>query len=1039
MSLTHTAVRRPVTVAMLFIGIAVLGLLSLNQISIDFLPPVQIPELMVQTIYSGASPEAVETSVTEPIESILGTVGGLKRISSISREGMSLVRLEFYWGRRIDYAMLEVREKLDAVRGFLPEEVERPTILRIDPSTEAIMTLSLTPKNAGGDSAMVYTQLVQLREFAQVLVKRRLEQIQGVAQAVVAGGREREIRVEVNPAKMSAYGLSFNSIAAALKSANIQYSGGTLKQGIFHYAFRTISELETMKDIEEVALRTPQSRLILLRQIADVREAYAEVQGLTRVNGQEAILLFIRKEAGANTVAITSEVRRTLEQLASDYKDIEIHVLFAQADFIKKSIADIEQAIFWGALLAFIVLFLFLRHVRYPLIIGIVTPFSILTTVVMMYFAGITFNIISLTGLALGIGMVGDNAIIVVENFSRLRQQGLPLRQAVLEGAKELNVTISAATFTNVAIFLPVIFVSGVTQKLFVDMSLTMTFSLLASLLVAITLVPSLLDRLITKSREKRDEEMRLARFFSEQFNRFLARYERWLEWCLRHRLQVIGITTVIALLSAGLAFFIPAEQAPDVDQSRFSVELVMPRGTSVQATAAASALFEKTLLALPCIDITAADIGLSAREDYFSLLNADINRSRIEVRLASGYTVPQALEQCREAIQPLQQQFTSMGAAISFKRRTTTFERILQPQENDIKVRIIGKDLTLGARIAQTVLRELSSIEGLSDVRLGLQQHNPQVSLHLDRQRLAVHRLDADFVSSEAAAFIGGQIATHLSDFDRRIPVRLLPALSEKTDRIAALLKHQVKEGVPMADFATATRLLGFNEIYHENHQRAILVYADAGTANILYTLGDIKRKLAGMPLPEGYEIHVGGKIDEIREAGRSLMIILLLSVFLVYIILASEYESALYPLIILITSPLSIVGAFIAMFLAGQSYNIMSLVGLVIMLGAIDNDTVIALDLIIANRRKGLSLQEAIHDGMRKRLRPIVMTTLTTILGMVPLIIGFGAGLELAVALSYPIIGGILASTVVAMLIDPVLYSYFDRFGEGKKDVVI
>ncbi|MBN2354648.1 efflux RND transporter permease subunit [candidate division KSB1 bacterium] len=1034
MSLTQTAVHRPVTVAMLFLGIAVLGLLSLNQISIDFLPPIQVPELMVQTVYHGASPEAVESAVSEPVESTLGTVNGLKRISSISREGLSLVRLEFYWGRDIDYAMLEVREKLDAVRGFLPEDAERPTILRIDPSSESIMTLALTPRTPAADSSIAQTQLAHMREFAEVLVKRRLEQIHGVAQAVVAGGREREIRVEVDAAKMTAYGLNFNAIAAALNSANIQYSGGTLKQGIFRYAFRTVSELETLKDIEQVSLRTPQGHLILLRQIAQVREAFAEPQGLTRVDGREAILLFIRKEAGANTVAISQKIRQTIDQLSTEYKDIKLDTLFAQADFIKKSISDIEQAVFWGALLAFLVLFLFLHHIRYPLIIGIVTPFSILTTVVMMYFAGITFNIISLTGLALGIGMVGDNAIIVVENFSRLRQQGLPLRRAVLQGAKELNVTISAATFTNVAIFLPVIFVSGVTQKLFVDMSLTMTFSLLASLLVAVTLVPALLDRLPAPKSEREEKESTVAGYFSCQFSRFLELYEKWLDWCLRRRLRVLGITTLVAMLSACLALFIPAEQAPDVDQSRFMVELVMPRGSSLPATAAASALFEKTLSALPAIEITAADIGLSAREDYFSLLQADITRSLIEVRVASGYAVSQAIEESRKALQPLQNQFTAIGAAVSFKRRTTTFERILQPQENDITIQIIGNDFNESSRITETILSQLSTIKGLTDVRQGVQQHNPRVQLQFDRQRLAAHHLDAGAVSQEAAGFISGRTATYVSDFDRRIPVRVLPALPEKTDKIAALLKHQVKSGVPIGEVAAAEKTLGFNEIYRENHQRALLIYADADARNILRVISEIKRKLADMPLPPDYEIHVGGKIDEIRQAGRSLMIILLLSIFLVYIILASEYESVLYPLIILVTSPLSVVGAFIAMFLAGQSYNVMSLVGLVIMLGAIDNDTVIALDLIIANRRNGMALHEGIMDGMRKRLRPIIMTTCTTILGIIPLIIGFGAGLELATALSYPVIGGILASTLVAMFVDPVLYSYFDRFG-GKR----
>jgi len=1015
---------------MLFIGIAVLGLLSFNQISIDFLPAVQIPEMMVLTSYSGAAPEAVEKGVTEPIESILGTVNGLKRITSISREGMSLVRLEFYWGRNIDYALVEVREKLDVMRGLLPEESARPTILRIDPSSEAIMTLSLTSQKAIPDQTSAEARLAQMREFAEVLVKRRLEQIQGVAQAVVAGGREREIRVEVDAAKLIAYGLSFNEISSSLKAANIQYSGGTLKQGLFRYSFRTVSELETLNDIEQVSVRARNGQLIALRQIARVHEAYTEQQGMTRVNCEEAILLFVRKEAGANTVAISKKICQTVEDLRKNYRDTDIHVLFAQADFINKSISNIEQAIIWGALLAFIVLFLFLHRIRYPLIIGLATPFSILTTIVMMYFAGLSFNIISLTGLALGIGMVGDNTIIMVENFSRLRQLRVPLRQAILQGAKELNVTISAATFTNIAIFLPVIFVGGVTQKLFVDMSLTMTFSLLASLLVAATLAPALLDRLHPSYSEADRSTSQIACYFAARYDRFLERYEAWLTWCLRHRMQVLAITTVITLFSIGFAFLIPSEQAPDIDQSRFALELAMPRGSSVQATSEASLLIEKTLTGMPSIALVAADIGFSARDDYFTLLHADINRSRIEVKVPEGFRVAQSMEACRTALQPLQKHFSALGASLAYTRRTTSFERILQPQENDIKVQIVGKDLPLSQKIAESLLKKITAIEGLRDVRAAMQQQTPQLRLDLDRQLMALHQLDADLISQEASSFISGHIATYISEFDRRIPVRVQPDLPANADKIAALLKYQVKEGVPMTVIADAKQSLGTNEIYHENHDRAVIIYANAGSRGIFSAMDGVRRITGEELLPSDYEIRVGGKIDEIRESGRSLLIILLLSIFLVYIILASEYESVLYPVIILMTSPLSIAGAFIVMFIANQSYNVMSVVGLIIMLGAIDNDTVIALDLIIDNRRQGLHLGDAIMDGMKKRLRPIVMTALTTILGIIPLLIGFGTGLEVAAALSYPIIGGILVSTLVAMFLDPVLYSYFDRF---------
>jgi HAE1 family hydrophobic/amphiphilic exporter-1 len=1014
---------------MTFIGIAVLGIVAINQISIDFLPPVQVPELMVQTTYSGSSPEEVEKQISEPIESALGTVNGVKHLSSISREGLSLVRLGFYWGVNIDYAMLEVREKLDAVRGSLPPDAERPTILRIDPSTESIMTFSLTNKNSTASDPLVkQTELAQLREFGEALVKRRLEQIQGVAQAVVAGGSEREIHVWVDTDQTSSNGLTLQEISSALERANIHYSGATLKQGVFRYAFRATSELETISDISQVTVAGPQGRLIPLSQIADIREAFAERQGLTRVNGDEAILLFLRKETGANTVALSADIHKVIEQLSKDYPAVDFRVLFNQAEFIKKSIADIEQAILWGALLAFFVLFLFLRNPRYPLIIGIVTPFSILATIVMMYFSGITFNIISLTGLALGIGMLGDNAIIIVENFSRLREQGKSIREAVLEGSQDLNTTVSAATFTNVAIFLPVIFVRGVTQKLFVDMSLTMTFSLLASLLVAITLVPALLDRF--HLGENLLSSTRISRTFDFYYNRLMQKYLRGLQWCLNHRIRVLSITTLFVVLSGIVAFFIPAEEAPDIDQSRFTLELTMPAGATLESTSAMSRQIEERLRTLPAVDLVAADVGISSRDDYYALLYADLNRSKIEVRVKPDHSVKGAIAASRTALAAIEPQWRAIGASLSFKRRATTFERILQPSEHDIEIKIIGKDLTVAAEIGQRFMTLTRSVAGLSDVRPVLKQNSPQIRMRVDRSRLANYRLDPQQTMREVDDYSRGAIATYLSDFDRRIPVRVRPQLTRDEDKLNALLNYQIKKGIPLREIVKVESTLGYDEIYHDQQNRALLITANAGGRNILSVVDELKTAAAKLPLPAGYDIKIGGKIDEIREGTRSLAIILLLSLFLVYMILASEYESILYPFIILLTSPLSVVGALIAMFFAGQSYNVMSIVGLVIMLGAIDNDTVIALDLIIDNRRQGMGLHPAILDGMNKRLRPILMTTLTTILGVIPMIVGFGTGLELAVALSYPVIGGILASTLVAMYLDPVLYSYFDRF---------
>ncbi len=1037
MSLTEISINRPVTVAMFFIGVAVLGSIALFYMSVDFLPPIQIPELLVQTLYPGASSEEVEKQVTEPIESILGTVGGVKKVTSISREGLSLVRLQFYWGTDIDYAMLEVREKLDAVRQSLPEEAGRPTIVKIDPSSGSIITIALTYS----DRDVSESGIANLKEFAEALVKRRLEQIEGVSQAVVAGGYSREILVVVDVEKMKSFNLTFDDIANALKSSNMSIAGGTIKQGNLRYPFRVASEFQSLKDIESVVIRKGQGAGVRLSEVAKVVEGFSERQGLTRLNGSEAILIFVKKEALANTIKVSEKVSKVVSELIRDYPEVKMEIVFDQAEFIKKSISDIEQAIFWGALLAFLVLFLFLRDWRYPMIIGMVTPFSILATVVMMYITGVNFNIISLTGLALGIGMIGDNAVIIVENFRRLREQGLSVKDAVLKGAREINLAVSAATFTNVAIFLPVVLVKGIAQKFFLDMGLTMTFSLISSLVVAVMLVPSLLSRLKDK-KEKSDIEKNP---FIKAYEKFMALYLSSLRWMLRNRGIVLAVTTVLTLISLLIAFLIKAEQAPDIDQSRFTIEINMPYGSTLETISNVAGMIEKELLNINEIQAVVSDLGISSQEDYFSILFASLNKGKIYVKIKPEYKVDDVMDKVRSYFERggLIKTLSSLGAEVSFQRRSTTFERILQTTEDDITIKIAGKGFASSSFdsllfIAKDIVEKIKNIPKVTDLRTIPGPGNPQVRILVDKSAIEKYDLNSSDIVSEVSGYLRGKVATYISRFNEQIPIRIISDKSRDEGALFSLLNYSLKANnlkssslVPIQSVVKIERGQGLNEIYHENGNRVALVVANSRGGNIFAINNQISDAIKDVELRyPNISIKIGGKIEEIYESYRGLLIIILLSIFIVYMILASEYESIVYPFVILLTSPLALVGAFIAMYLAGQSYNVMSIVGLVIMLGAIDNDAVIAVDLIISNRRDGMPLEDSIIDGMRKRFRPIVMTTLTTILGIIPLIVGFGKGLELAVAISYPIIGGLIASTIFTLFIIPVVYTYFDKF---------
>ena len=1096
MSITSTSVSRPVTTAMFFLGIALLGIISFTQISVNFLPPIAVPELFVETDFSNASAAEIEKTITKPIESITSTVDGVNKISSVSRDGQSLITIELSWGTDVNYAMLDVREKLDEIRSSLPENADRPTIYKIDPSTESIMTLAVNLSgntNDNGlkpDSMFLFNnprpeergyeehgyghdndsqdlqQLAGIKEFTETVIKKRFEQLNGVSQAVVSGGEQREIEVKVDPLKLQSFGLNFDDVINALKNSNMNLEGGNIREGVFRYPLRTVGEFSSIQDISSVPINI-NNRSIPLNQIASVNQVFAEREGLTRVNGKEAILISIKKDAHSNTIEVSKKVRAAVEQLNRDYPQTHISVIFDQSEFIKKSISDIEQAIIYGALLALLILFLFLRNPRYPLLVGAVTPFSILATVILMYFFGISFNIISLTGLALGIGMIGDNAIIIVENFSRLREHGASIMEAVIGGSKEINLSVSASTFTNVAIFLPVIFVRGIAQKLFLDMGLTMTFSLLASLLVSVTLVPSYLAKMKEKQNSNNQNSnssnlpsglrkmvlnyMQFGGLFSSVKNNYEKGKQKYLEF-LRYSVSnpkpiLIG-TLLLILLSGGTSFLIKSEEAPDIDQSRFVVELTLPPSSTVEAVSSVSSKIESLLSSLPQIQDVVADVGISSKEDYFKILNASTNKAEIECRVKPGYKVKDVINLFRDKSKSLTPVLNNYFANILITNPSTTFERILQSRKNDIDIQVVGNNLEKAYEIAGKVESKLKNISYLSDVGLGSESAGltNQINLKINNEKIQSYGISVNEIMDAISGLFQKKTATYYNNFDKKIAIRVIPSSynSNKLDDaniVSELLDYGIRKdnnptspAIPLRELVTIERSKGFTSIAHEDQRRVIVLHANVMTAGLFQAANGIKKTLSSISLPQSYHIKVGGKIDDIEAMFSSLIVIILLSIFLVYVILASQYESIIYPLVILTTSPLALVGSFIAMYLFGQSYNLMSIIGIIIMLGAIDNDAVIAVDMITSNRRNGMPLTDAIVDGMQKRFRPIVMTTLTTIIGMIPLILGFGSGLELASAISYPIIGGLIGSTIFTMFLIPVLYKYFDKLSNTK-----
>ncbi|MFH0991227.1 MAG: efflux RND transporter permease subunit [bacterium] len=1139
MSLSSTSIQRPVTIIMFTIGVVALGMIAFKNLAIDFLPPIKIPKLTVQTTYPNVSPEEVENTLTQPIESALGTVTGVKRTSSASREGISVVTAEFYWGTNMDFAMLEVREKLDQLRAGLPREAGRPTILKIDPSTEPVMTVAVSEKqredrremreeialrsgagparlggtiSAGGAPSQLegtqagreenrergsigekkenestkYSQLVELKETARALIKRRIEQVEGVAQAAVLGGLEREIHVEIDMRKLQAHGLTLDQVSAALAAANLNLPGGTIKYGLFRYSLRTVGEFKRVDEIRNVIVaKISNGRTIRVSDIGSVSDTFKERAGLTRYNGSEIIALQVRKEAGTNTVQVSERVHTVLQQLRDEYPNLKLDVITDQAEFISKSIDDVEQAIVIGAFLAFLVLFFFLKGVRYPVIIGLCMPISILATFIVMYFIRINLNIISLTGLAIGIGMLGDNAIVVIENVTRLRERGMSLIESAIEGSREINLAVTASTLTNVAIFLPIIFVEGVASQLFLDMGITMTVSLLVSLVVAVTLVPMLVSRQIVLKRKDYSvrQYLKLAvalqrsmpgriwfwitvpirallalsvwlyfnllnlfdqlfTTISPPFHRIVdgvrsssnAGLTRYLNWALQHRFTVVVGTVGLFILSILVSLTIKTEPAPDIDQSRFSVQVMMPKGSTLEGTSSFALQIEQVILKLHSVKGVYTSAGITDEQNYWTVSNAAAERADLEVKVSNQAETDNVITEVRATLARMQTSLS--GVTFNVKKRGTTFEQILQPEQNDIKIRILGKDPATSFRIADEFAPKLREIPALVDLQTGAQKGSPEYRIVIDRDRAARYGLSVQTVAQAIAQHVRGKEATFLSDFDRKVTVRVQPVI-EQQRTMEDLLAASITVGetsIPIRELIEWKRTEGYSEIWRENQQRAVLMTANVSGRSVGSVVEEIERRAAEFTFPAGYRISVGGENEEIQESFRSLFIVILLSLFLVYMILAAEYESILYPFVILLSSPLAFIGAIGAMVLAGQNYNVMSLIGIVIMIGAVDNDAVIAVDIITSMRRDGVALFDAVKEGMQKRLRPILMTTVTTVLGVIPLIFEFGTGSELVRALTIPLVGGLIASTLFTIVFIPIVYTYIDKWAIGR-----
>ncbi|MFC1660559.1 efflux RND transporter permease subunit [Gemmatimonadota bacterium] len=1085
MSIPSASTRRPVAVAMLFLAVILLGIISFVRLPIDLLPDVSYPRLVVYTSYPDVAPAEVERLITERVEAQAAAVPGVERVTSVSREGVSLVTLRFAWGTDMDFAMLNVRERLDNIRESLPETASRPRILRVDPESEPIMAISV----AGG------SDLWATKEIAETVFRRRLEQLDGVAEAAVTGGLDREIQVEVVPRLMDSYGLSFDQVAQALALANISAPGGTILRGRYRYPLRTLGEFQTVEEIRDVVVGRQRGatatasgeegfRLVRLRDIGQVVDGFAERESIARYNGHESVGILVFKESGANTVQVAEDVHEVLGQLEEEYPAYQVDVASSQAGFIADSISNVVQALVFGGILAFLVLFLFLRDPRYPVAIAMAIPISVVGTFALMEAAGVSLNIMSLGGLALGVGMLVDNSIVVLENIFRHREElGEGARFSAGRGAEEVQRAITASTLTTISVFGPIVYVEGVAGELFGSLSLAVAFSLLASLVVALTLLPALAARFgLGKEAAKKGAPSDPApasgflgrtvrvflrilrapfvavgfvwgvvkqllafwgglvggslsrtfgpflRAFDGWFETFAERYHKTLEWALDHRGEVVALSVATLLGSVALGLALDRDLLPDVDQGSFDVRLELAQGTSLPATVATADRIESILLQDPGVEAVFARVGKDVRSYAESEESSGVNTGLFQVRLAAGVSTEEVLNRVRS----MEGDF-AQGALTFETGQATALGQVLGGVDADVAVRIRGEDLERTYPYAELVRDRLALLPEVGNVRVGSERGQPEIQVEILRDVAARYGVDPRTIAETIEQAMRGARATEFVDFDRKIGI--VVRLPDTLRYAQETLQELRVQNIPLRELVRVTEAVAPAEIRREDQGRVVTVYADVVSGGLDGAIASIGRTLRDLPADRDVRVEVGGENEEMRRSFRDLAFAFGLALLLVYMILAAQFESFLHPLTILIAVPLAVVGAVLALFLTGEGLNTMSLIGAVILVGIVVNDSIVKVDFINQARDQGMALRDAILEAGRVRLRPIIMTTVTTVLGLTPMALGIGRGADLRAPLAISVIGGLLVATLLTLIVVPVVYSLVD----GLKTTVV
>ena len=1115
------AIRRPVTVSMFVVAVALFGLVSLERMALNLLPEIAYPALTILTDYEDAAPEEIENLITRPIEEVVGVVGGLTRVESVSRAGQSEVILEFAWQTNMDVATLEVREKLDLLQ--LSRDVERPVLLRFDPSYDPVMRLQFWGE----------VSLSRLRYLADEELKKSLESTEGVAAIKVVGGLEEQIRIEIDEKRLAELRIPITEVTQVLIRENLNQASGSLYDLDANYMVRLLNQFRSVEEIERIILRDSEGRQVVLGEVAEVWRGSKDREVIARIDGRESVELAVYKEGDANTVMVARAVEAKLEKLRQDgvlTENLQVRTVFNQARFIQQAVDNVLWSAVLGAVLATLVLYLFLRHLRSTLLVAVSIPISILATFALMYQMDVSLNIMSLGGIALGVGMLVDNSIVVLEAVHRQDRSQTTLPEAVYRGTREVGTAVTASTLTTLAVFLPLVFVEGIAGQLFKDQALTIVFSLSASLLVALTFIPMVLALQIQPPPPASGKALpepapetldpgskggvgRFLLFFRKILRRVVAflladlltvvladlrtglqwlgrgmlrlmapilsffeaglgalgrRYPGWLELALNHKGRVFAATGLLVVLAVAAFFRLGAELIPPLTQGEFAFEVRLPEGTPLARTDRLLRTVEREVADLEGVETVFSSAGGSNQNQFARQLEQEHVG---QLHLVMKNRRDRAAElRVIESVRSRLSQFPELTYAF---RRPTLFSF-----KTPIEVEIYAYDLSELRAAASQVAARMEGIAGLKDVKTTTRLGNPEIQVRFDRERLARLNLDENSIARILRNKIRGEVASRYREKDKQIDILVRAAESDR-DAIQDLKELVINMGtrafsgtgagsssgasaadgsgsgseggagqsvdaesgaartVPIRLNSVADINIGRGpgEVRRIGSQRAAVVSANLSGMDLSRASRAIRDELQdlGGRLPATVSLSLAGQNRELATSYRSLLMALALAVFLVYLVMASQFESFIHPLIIMFTVPLGLVGVILALALTATAVSVVVLLGLIILSGIMVNNAILLVDYANKVRRAGQTSRAALLQAGQVRLRPILMTTLTTVLGLSPMALGWGEGAEIRAPMAIAVMGGLLFSALLTLFFIPVVYELIDRRGVG------